>query len=276
MSEQPRGVLHPKARDRWFTVSRRPASPELADLVEYHWTVRWDLRGRGPYVQPLLTEPVVHLAIERARSVVVGVATGSLTRLLEGHDWVFGIKFRPAGFRPLLGSAVAALTNRTVGLSAIFGADGEAMAERIRALHDDVRMARAAEEFIHARRVPPDPMVPVVNDIVVRITEERQITRVADVVNRTGIGERRLRRLFAEYVGVHPKWVIQRYRLHEAAERLASDEGVDLAALALELGYFDQAHFARDFRAIVGRPPASYARTAGSAPDVEVPRGRRR
>jgi AraC-like DNA-binding protein len=97
---------------------------------------------------------------------------------------------------------------------------------------------------------------------------------VAELVSRTGIGERRLRRLFAEYVGVHPKWVIQRYRLHEAAERLAAEEDVNLAALALELGYFDQAHFARDFRAIVGRPPADYARTAASAQEPEAPRAR--
>jgi AraC-like DNA-binding protein len=132
-------------------------------------------------------------------------------------------------------------------------------------------MAQTAEQFIHAQRLAPDPMVPMVNGIVARIMGERQITRVADLVSRTGIGERRLRRLFAEFVGVHPKWVIQRYRLHEAAERLAADEDVKLAALALELGYFDQAHFARDFRAIVGRTPAAHARTAASAPDQEAP-----
>jgi AraC-like DNA-binding protein len=108
-------------------------------------------------------------------------------------------------------------------------------------------------------------------EFVQAVRGERQITRVADLVSRTGIGERRLRRLFAEFVGVHPKWVIQRYRLHEAAERLAADEDVKLAALALELGYFDQAHFARDFRAIVGRAPAAHARTAASAPDQEAP-----
>jgi hypothetical protein len=77
-------------------------------------TVRWDLRGRAPYPQHIIADPVVHLAIESERSEVVGVATGRLTRLHEGQDWVFGIKFRRAGFRPLLGSAVAVLTNRAL------------------------------------------------------------------------------------------------------------------------------------------------------------------
>jgi AraC-like DNA-binding protein len=52
--------------------------------------------------------------------------------------------------------------------------------------------------------------------------------------------------------------VIKRYRLHEAAARLGG--AVDMAALALELGYFDQAHFIRDFKAVVGQPPGRYAR----------------
>ena len=61
-----------------------------------------------------------------------------------------------------------------------------------------------------------------------------------------------------------PKWVIRRYRLHEALERVNAGHRVDWAALAAELGYFDQAHFIRDFKALVGRTPAEYGREAGA------------
>jgi AraC-like DNA-binding protein len=71
---------------------------------------------------------------------------------------------------------------------------------------------------------------------------------------------RQLQRLFKEYVGVSPKWVIQRYRLLDAAERVAAGTIVNWADLALELGYADQAHFIRDFKGLVGRSPAEYAR----------------
>ncbi len=62
-----------------------------------------------------------------------------------------------------------------------------------------------------------------------------------------------------------PKWVIQRYRLHEAAEQLAAGEPVSQPGLALSLGYSDQAHFVRDFKAIVGVTPGAYARAARPA-----------
>ncbi len=66
-----------------------------------------------------------------------------------------------------------------------------------------------------------------------------------------------------------PKWVIQRYRLFEAAEQLAAGH-TDGVRVAHELGYFDQAHFIRDFKALVGRSPLEFARnltgrTASSA-----------
>jgi transcriptional regulator GlxA family with amidase domain len=96
--------------------------------------------------------------------------------------------------------------------------------------------------------------------VVDLIMADRDITQVQQVTDRTGIGIRRLQRLFATYAGVTPKWVIQRSRLHEAVERLDQGGHVDLGFLARDLGYFDQAHFARDFRASVGRPPTAYTR----------------
>ncbi len=99
------------------------------------------------------------------------------------------------------------------------------------------------------------------------VLEHREIARVEDLAGRAGINPRTLQRLFRRYVGVGPKWVIRRYRLHEAAHRLAGGLAVDQAALAHDLGYFDQAHFIKDFTAIIGRSPGSYAAETGSRLD---------
>ena len=67
-----------------------------------------------------------------------------------------------------------------------------------------------------------------------------------------------LARTFARYVGVSPKWVIRRYRIHEALVRVDSGTEVDWAGLAADLGYSDQAHFVRDFTTTVGTTPTRY------------------
>lgn len=73
------------------------------------------------------------------------------------------------------------------------------------------------------------------------------------------ISVRTLQRLFDEYVGVPPKWVVRRFRVQEAAERAREGGRVDWAALAVDLGYTDQPHFVHDFKAQVGRTPSEYA-----------------
>jgi AraC-like DNA-binding protein len=82
-----------------------------------------------------------------------------------------------------------------------------------------------------------------------------------------------LQRLFRDYVGVTPKWVLKRYRVHEAAERLASGEAQDAAWLAADLGYSDQPHFIRDFAAQVGCTPHAYLSTCAAARRQSPARG---
>jgi AraC-like DNA-binding protein len=202
----------------------------------------------------------VHLVAERGRSGIMGVLTGRFTRELEGRGRAFGVRFRPAGFHPFLGAPVATLTDRRVAVADVFGPAGDRLVAELLAAGGEPELAAAAEAFLLARRPAPDPDVALVNQVVDQIMADHDLTRVEDAASRSGIGTRRLQRLFATYVGVTPKWVIRRSRLHEAVERLDEGQQVDLAFLARELGYFDQAHFARDFRAAVGRPPAAYAR----------------
>ncbi len=71
------------------------------------------------------------------------------------------------------------------------------------------------------------------------------ILTVDQLAAKACMSVRSLQRLFKEYVGVPPKWVIRRYRLHELVERLHSGKTFDGAKLALDLGYADQAHLGR-------------------------------
>ena len=101
--------------------------------------------------------------------------------------------------------------------------------------------------------------VELANRIVQVISTNRSITRVELISENFGIGLRTLQRLFLGYIGVSPKWVIQRIRLIEAAERMRdTSQQMDFAMLALELGYSDQSHLIRDFKVMVGMTPAQY------------------
>ncbi|RKG99708.1 AraC family transcriptional regulator [Corallococcus carmarthensis] len=264
---KPRGLLYPRPDPRHFEHVRVLPAEDLRPWVEHFWAVRWDLRGQPPYLQQSLSHPSVHWAFQDGTSRVGGVPQGRFSITLEGLGGVFSIKFRPGGFFPFVGTPVSALTRqRTVSPGPLLGPaalelEAAILATDVTRDADRERIA-LAEAFLRAHKPRPDPNVALVQELVARILEDRAVTKVEDLLTPGGPGLRTLQRLFSRYVGVNPKWVIQRYRLHEAAERLREVPPPELARLALELGYFDQAHFIRDFRRIVGCTPAEYARQA--------------
>ncbi|MFD7989229.1 DUF6597 domain-containing transcriptional factor, partial [Kitasatospora indigofera] len=119
-----RGVLHPAAAATQFDLLRREPAADLAPYVEYHWIVRWDLRGRPPYEQQVLSHPNVHLVFEEPAAAVYGVQRGLFARRLTGAGHVLGVKLRPGAFRPLLGTPVAELADRVVPAVELFGPGG--------------------------------------------------------------------------------------------------------------------------------------------------------
>jgi len=258
------GILNPSAIAAKFQLSRHVPAQDLSYFVQHFWVVRWDLRNQAPYQQETLPYPVVHMVIEHDKSRIVGVIKGKFSALLRDQGWVFGVKFRPGAYYPFVNSPVSAITNRSIRIADVFGDDGLALEAAIRAFDDEERWIECAEQFLRRRLPERDQTVELINRIIDCVVADRTILKVDALVKRFNLSKRTLQRIFSQYVGVSPKWVIMRYRLQEAADQLAYSENVNWPKMALDLGYFDQAHFIKDFKMIVGRTPAEYARSIGS------------
>jgi AraC-like DNA-binding protein len=262
-----KGIVDPAGARQRFTVQRRPPSALLAPYVEFFWIVEWDLRGKPPQHQRVLPYPNTHVAFEKDKTLVYGVVLGPFDQLLEGQGRVLGARFRPGGLRPLLSQPVAALTGRTVTLDETLGIDGRCAERQVLAQPDVNGMIAAAEELLSplVAGLAPDPRAAQAEAAVQAAAAENGPVSVAALCESVGLGERALQRLFSEYVGVPPKWVVQRFRLQEAMWRLSAAEMPDIAGLAVELGFFDQAHLTRHFSALVGTSPLEYWKTQRAA-----------
>jgi AraC-like DNA-binding protein len=258
---QPRGVLHPRLAQGEFQHHRRAPSPQLACLIEHYWHVSWDLRGLPAQLQETLPHPNVHYVVEAGQTAIYGVHTARYVRTLEGQGHAFGIKFKAGGFYPFYRLPVSGLKDRSLDGAGIFGAAASRFESDVLASFDMDGMVSAAEALLLVHVPAVDSEVIMIGELVAKIAADRSLVSVDALVTLSGLGKRQLQRLFNEYVGVSPKWVINRYRLHEAVAQLQSGQPVAWSELALELGYFDQSHFIRDFRRLLGRTPAEYALT---------------
>jgi AraC-like DNA-binding protein len=243
-----RGILRPEEAAKHFRLTRAAPSADLAHLVDRHWCVEWDLDA--PYTQEIVTHPSVNIAFEGA-GTIHGVFTKRWQRELTGSGRVIATKFRPGGFHPFHPVPALTLTNRVIPLGQVFSDFAPTTFAEI-------------EDGLRAHGWAEDPRVAEVVDLHSLMLADPSLQRVEQLARAAGYSERTLQRLFREYVGVKPKWVLERIRLHEAAERMAEGYS-DWPALALDLGYFDQAHFIKAFKAVVGRSPADYALTASAA-----------
>jgi len=252
------GVLRPGPAAERFTLSRCTPSGALAAFVDFYWIVRWDLRGQPAFEQTILPHPNVNLVFEASGAGIYGVDRSLFVRRLEGQGKALGVRFRAGCFRPFWGAPVSQLCDRVVPAARVFGPLAEKTRQTIMCADGDDEMASHASSLLFSVLPSADPLALQAASLVELITSDVSLRRVDQLSGVSGLSVRALQRLFADYVGVGPKWVMRRARLHEASLRADSGETVDWGELAADLGYVDQAHLTRDFTATIGVPPGRY------------------
>jgi AraC-like DNA-binding protein len=256
-------------------IHRYAPSSHLVDLVERYWVPVWSLTE--PSTQSTLQHPVCLVVVSNTYARFYGVTRGRSSVTLEGDGWALGTMLSPAAGRLVLGRSVAEVTDTWIELADLLpdGRPGGALVDDVRAAMDDDPHDPAAhlEAIAHveawlAGHLPVDASGLLVNRLVARLGNHPEVTRVAELAREAGLSERSLQRLVEQRIGLSPKWLLQRRRLHDAVEALKAGRGT-LAEVAADLGYADQAHFTHDFRTVTGLTPGDYLRDQPVTP----PRG---
>lgn len=243
-------------------IHRYAASDHLADLVERYWIPVWSLRE--PSTQSTLQHPVCLIVVSNTYARLYGVTRGRSSITLEGDGWAVGTMLTPAAGRLVLGRSVADLTDGFVDLAGVDSLDPDGLVTEVEeAMAPDPRdpaghaAAIAAVERRLTAYLPVDEAGLMINEVVAWLRDHPEVTRVDELAAHVGVSERSLQRLVEQRVGLSPKWLIQRRRLHDAVEAIKAGES-SLADMAARLGYADQAHFTHDFRTVTGMTPGEY------------------
>lgn len=264
------GILRPEEFARHVQLARHEPAPDLARWVENHWRLRWSLPPDRTFPSQVLPHPACNLTVERGspragvgaqRVLLTGVTTERFDVATTGEGWVWGVRFRPGGLAALLGTTVRPLTDRTVPADTLLPAEAVALLGRLHAGLDDEQaadLATAALRHAAARAPQDDAAYEEVLALVEALLADRSLVSVQHVVEELGVPRRRLERLFSHHLGVTPKWVLARYRMRDVVSDLDGGYDGPLADLAVRYGWYDQAHFGRDFAALVGTTPGAY------------------
>ncbi|MFW0783425.1 helix-turn-helix domain-containing protein [Gordonia sp. CPCC 206044] len=251
--------------DTSFTIGRWAPSPDLDDLIRRFWVPTWSVPEGRAAPQKVLQYPVCLVVVTADYCRFYGVSTGLSETVLTGDGWAVGTMLAPAAGSLITGGPVAEWTDRFDDLTVAAGGVGVTLASAVRAVMaadpGDVSVQHEATDLIEGwlrTLLPVDDDGLLINAIVEFVETDSTVTSVSQICDRFHLTERSLQRLTQRRLGLTPKWLIQRRRLQEAAERLR-ESGETLATLAAELGYADEAHLVRDFRTVTGMTPGQFS-----------------
>ncbi|WP_306428771.1 helix-turn-helix domain-containing protein [Siminovitchia terrae] len=208
--------------------------------------------------QEVLQHPGVNVVFQPGNSYICGIESRKSVNILQDQGQIVGVLFRPGAFHCYVQAPVSTLTDQVVNISDYFNLDINTFEEQLFALKNKEEKIVIVEQLLQQSMPEHDKTVDLLNEVIDKIVYNADITKVEHLVDQFGISKRTLQRWFNQYIGVSPKWVIRRYRMHEAIELI--ERGADMTQLAMDLGYFDQAHFSKDFKAAIGKSPKQYAK----------------
>jgi hypothetical protein len=242
-----------------------PPPADLATIVQCFWALEAD-KGALEAAEPVLPDGCIEMVFHvegRFRSnldarrpqpeaLVVGQVTRPFHLRASERVRTFGVRFRPGGPGALLPMPLHLLTDREEALDGLLGASGTALSRRVRSADsDEERVAAVATELRRGRRISVPPPLHAALDAISR----RRGALRAGELRGLGLCDRQLRRMFRDAVGIGPKALCRIVRLRAAFA--AHQAGVAWAEAALEAGFCDQAHLARESRALLGAPPTA-------------------
>lgn len=259
--EKLRGVVGVAQSQSMFDLQRFFPSEHLKHFIEHYWLISWSLPEGVEHRQQVISHPCVHLTFLTDNSTITGIVSKRFEHTLSGQGNLVGVRFTPAGFfafAQAAGLKMADITDNVFNIERFFDVDAKAFETEILALDKAADKTQMIETRLFSQMPELDENVIRVNDMLQQIEADKNLLKVADMCQKFGLEERQLQRLFGKYIGISAKWIVNRYRIHEALEQVEMADDINWSDMALRLGYYDQSHFIKDFKSLIGQSPNEY------------------
>ena len=247
---------------------RLPPSLDLADQVENFWFMRGPSPAAMPEGHRILPDGCMEFIFQLGDAFRERRLAGSW-RLQEHLLFVaqmersvdiqptglidtVGIHFRPAGAAAFVSGDLSRFLNRIVPLERLVDEDLGSLVKRLRTARTPERKAVVLEAFLQARRGPGDPLI---SKAATQLSNDAGLVDLDSAARDLGLSVRQFRRRFESVVGIAPKRFTRLVRFQRVFERRQERDARAWSQVALDCGYYDQAHFNRDFRAFTGAKP---------------------
>lgn len=197
-------------------------------------------------------------SILQPQCFVIGQLTRPLIIEPTGKTGIFSVRFRSTGFAPFTTLPIKVMENTAISLEKLFGKKGRQITQQILQASTTTERIEYVEAFLSKQLRSKDTINRIIKSVVETILTINGKISVNDLSRQLGVDRRQLERKFSSEIGLSPKQLIKTIRLQTAFKMLLNKEFANLADLAYENDYYDQAHFIKDFKDFTGFTPKEF------------------
>jgi len=253
----PRAPLHFFVEYLWFYDEYSPSHRKEKLLPDGTMELIIDLRDHPKHTY----DPMTLKADREYRQAWLSGMHHDYIVIESSPGSMMGAHFRPGGAWPFFGTPLSEFTDEVVELGDVAGADAWFLREQLLAAQSANKKFEILESFL--LRHGGDRLYPnrAVHFAVEQMISVPMRLLIRDLAAKVGISQKHLISLFDQRVGMKPKQLDRVLRFQRVIQKLSADrpKEVDWTAIALECGYYDQAHFINDFQSFSGMTPTAYA-----------------
>lgn len=263
------------------TVQAFAVRPSLRSSVSHILSYRETLPDDVEVCERVLPDGAVRLVFDlgdatrsgaaaRAPALAIGASTSAAVVTMRGRSEGLSIGLRPGAAAALLGVPAGELANAVVPLRDLWRGEATDLLDRIAAAPDDAARVSRVQACLERRLGGHEPSRAATHGArLVAASGGRLALR--DLAAELGLGERRLQQLFHAHVGLSPRAWSRLARMHDCLRSLRRSAAPAWASVAVDHGFYDQAHLVNEFRALCGITPAELFRRTISGSSKTAP-----
>lgn len=256
-NEQPiTGVLHQSQAQRNYQL-RRYFSDKLSTLVEQYWLVNWNLDSEHTHTQKNLPDPNPHLFFDGTRLKLLGPVSKVYEYQMQNSGGIVGVKLAIGALAEIINIPMSELVDKELQPNSILQLDSCKIILQLQQVSTDEEAVEVLENNLsHLNRALSDKRK-VVENIFQQIKHNNRVHTVDELADEVNLSVRTIQRYCQQYIGLSPKWLLRKYRLHQMLTEIEQGNS-DIMSLVERLDYTDQAHLIKDMTQMLGVTPKQY------------------
>ena len=242
----------------------------LRPYIQRYWQIKSDIPLDAPATELMHPDGGLGMIINfgsvlayegdniHAAGFMDGIHTRTRQLTMTGCVDAIGIRFHPGGARRFFSMPLAEINNSTLNLSELAMEQFIESCQEERAVNPSGNILRFADGLLSGMLNAPRHSDLLVQTVMDRIRHAAGDLVISDAIHDIGKSYRQIERLFKGYVGMTPKNYARIVRVENARLRLKNNPGSSCTRIGMASGFYDQAHFIREFNSIIGLSPMQY------------------